>query len=821
MRKLTLKAKLGLMGICALLLVVIFTFNVVRDYNNRNENIIVRDEEMITFKEVKHLLSFLGVGEGDYIYQNEKEVEERELPDEGAYLAFEDFSYIIPSIANKLDLDMNTVLEQVSFNIQDEKDRKAVLVAEFLEIYEAVINALPSENAPVKEEELFIVGIPDKYKDEADKEIMSTDKGVFEFANGLDYGSFYINGELIKEDNEIEMDKESDVKEKKQSNNREFHINDNIDRKITAIVAGDNLVYVRGILDDETILHNVWIAQAYEQTVNTFAHEVTKEYRTQSNLSEEINGVVGDLIIKDGEIAGIRIKPERIDGKVLVTDEEYIEVEGYGQIPLDENYKIYKIYGDLAQEMTNSILVGYETTDFIVAEGKIVAALIKEELKAENIRVLIKTNQFSDYYHKEVSFTSNVDFTVTSGASGENVVSHPAGTAITIASGEEALGQGRMTVKPASEGGKIQLLSLERSSGNPAYRGQVEIAPTESGLLIINELPLEEYLYGVVPSEMPSSYNIEALKSQAICARSYAYNHLITNSLKEYGGHVDDSVSFQVYNNIEENEETILAVKDTYGKIMTYEGAVINAYYFSTSSGHTASVGEVWSGEAPYLSGKLQIASSGDEVIEASTDTDVDFSNEEVYRNFILNPAEATYDSEVVWYRWNTTISFDEITNSINSKLASRYNANPEYIQTLVKNEGGEEVFESHPIESIGNVVDIQVITRQKSGIITELKLVGSEKTVKIIGEYNIRTLLSAENQTIVRKDSSEVSQSMLPSAFFVIDKTGSAITINGGGYGHGVGMSQNGAKAMADQGKGYEEILKHYYSGVEITYIY
>ena len=101
-------------------------------------------------------------------------------------------------------------------------------------------------------------------------------------------------------------------------------------------------------------------------------------------------------------------------------------------------------------------------------------------------------------------------------------------------------------------------------------------------MLLINELALEEYLYAVVPSEMPTYYGIEALKVQAVCARSYAYRHLLANSLSRYGAHVDDSVSYQVYNNIPENEESVLAVKDTYGRVIEYEGEIITAYYFST-----------------------------------------------------------------------------------------------------------------------------------------------------------------------------------------------------------------------------------------------
>ena len=822
MRKMTIRTKLIIMGICAFLILAIFVVNVVRKYNVSDDEIILRDGEMITYEEVEHLLYYLGIEEGELEYKvNSKE----------DYVTFDNISKIMSSLEDKLDLDMEQVAESLTFQIKEEKENKAVLVSEFLEIYELVFASMPEENSPVKEEEFFVVGIADKYKMDSNRKIMSTNQGSLGFGSALDYGFAFVNGELIKEDNKDKI-KENIDGEQDQENSRAFNIEDYIDHKISAIVAGDEIVYVKGTLNKETILYNAWIVTGSGQKVNSFVHEVSKEFNTKSILSEEINGVVGDLIVQDQEIIGIRIKPDRINGKVLVTDKEYIEIEGYGQIPLDENYKIYKMFGELAEELTNSILVGYESTDFIVAEGKIVAALIKEEIKAENIRVLIKTNGFNDYYHNEVSFTSNDEFTL---VSGEEEVTHQAGTVINVKVGDETMAGGRITIKPNSENGRIQILSLDRAYGNPLYRGRVEIAPSDSGLLIVNELSLEEYLYAVVPSEMPSSYGIEALKSQAVCARSYALNHLMANSLNQYGAHVDDSVSFQVYNNIEENENTILAVKDTYGKVMTHGGLVITAYYFSTSCGHTASVGEVWSGNQTYLTGKPQTIFDGDgvpvtsiegEVVEAqvlatSLTSEVDFSNEETFRSFILNPVYQTYDSEFAWYRWKVNLPYDALTESINSRIASRYNANPEYIQALVTNEAGDQAYESQPIESIGTLEDVQISARQKSGIITEIILMGSEKQVKVIGEYNIRTLLSPEKQNIIRQDSSEVSQAMLPSAFFVMDKGEGVLTITGGGYGHGVGMSQNGAKAMADQGKEYEEILQHYYSGVELGYIY
>ncbi len=115
---------------------------------------------------------------------------------------------------------------------------------------------------------------------------------------------------------------------------------------------------------------------------------------------------------------------------------------------------------------------------------------------------------------------------------------------------------------------------------------------------MVNTLPLEEYLCGVVPSEMPASYPEEALKAQAVCARTYASVQMQESKLEDLGAQVDDSVAFQVYQNSPEAESSTKAVENTAGKILLSDGAPICAYYFSTSHGKT-STDEVVGGFLP------------------------------------------------------------------------------------------------------------------------------------------------------------------------------------------------------------------------------
>lgn len=838
-----MKIKLTLIGICVCLLILIFASNIYRKItsdNNKNlvvQDIILREGEMIGTEEALRLLSYLGLTvdemkESANIVVRDKSQDSDDTV-EAYYLSFGQCISLIEQVSSKLNFLSSNVNQTLYFDIQAEPSNKAMLTKEFLNVYESIIGLLPENSSPVTEITMFVLGTPNpEINSKETNEVMVTDQGSFNYSNSTNYDNFYLNGKLFYEydgnnDNHKQPTNEVSQGDNAYSKNK-LLIDDFINSKVLALVRGSEIIYIKDTLSEETILHNVWIETGAESTVSAFLHNVSKDFKTKYKLSQEIVGKIGDITILDKEIIKITLKPDIIGGKLLVANKDYIELEGYGKIDLDENYKIYKVYNELSMEVTNSILVGYETTEFVVADGKIVAALIKNAIKAENIRVLLKTNQFENIFHNTIKLTADRKFTVTVG---DDKKTYKAGDEITFDMDDDRLKQGRVHIKTNSENGKIKILSLERLNGNPEYRGSVEVSLTDKGLIIINELSIEEYLYAVIPSEMPTYYGLEPLKVQAICARSYAYNQLFANGYSEYGAHVDDSISYQVYNNIPENEASILAVKDTYGKVIEYNDSVITAYYFSTSSGHTASLEEVWgnSNKAAYLVGKLQNTYNlvDGEAVYVSAQTgdklQPDFSSEKTFRDFILNPKDATYDSEFSWYRWEVTISKDNLKKSIDKSLGNRYKANPALIVTLVDGElNNNPVYESRPMDTIGEVKNIKVGKREKSGIISELIIVGSKNTIKVATEYNIRILLAPLYDEVKRQDdSTSPSLSMLPSAFFVMDEDGKSVTIHGGGYGHGVGMSQNGVKAMADSGKDYEVIIKHYYDGVKIGFIY
>lgn len=146
--------------------------------------------------------------------------------------------------------------------------------------------------------------------------------------------------------------------------------------------------------------------------------------------------------------------------------------------------------------------------------------------------------------------------------------------------------------------GKLYYGLNENSLKKQGYEGVFSIIKENEGYVIVNEIGLEDYLRYVLPSEMPSSFSMEALKAQAICARTFAYSQMNGQKYIRYGANLDDSTSYQVYNATGTTKRADEAVKQTKGKVITCNGRLVNCYYFSTSSGMTEDM-EIWSGDNP------------------------------------------------------------------------------------------------------------------------------------------------------------------------------------------------------------------------------
>ncbi len=842
----SLKRKIVLMGICIGIVLIVLTVNIIRAVQNGNPSSPDKEkvpEHIITNAEAFRLFSYLSYNkaERDAIpmgieYEDEKMsgwydsyinaackmglIDNRvKLNPEVALTYGECKNYVDKLIYS--NSDYQEAYNKITFDFT--KAKEDMLVADFLELYQALLNTIPKEKRKVTEDTLLVVG---RDISEDGKDRMVTDKGKYYYLNAKEYEK-YINKQAKPQITVTPPPNQDSVN----GDNNKNLVDRFMDEGIKVLVSDQELVYITGVTTEKIVVHNVWIQSGKNTQLETYINGITKRFEAISEIKTSIEKVIGDITIENRKIVKVNVKPDKIHGKVLSIGKNYIEVSGYGKVPLEDDYKIYKVYGELGLEPTSSILVGYDNTEFVVSNGKISAALITGGIKAENIRVLIKNNGYKGNYHQDVVLTATTDYTVSTKKSKK---SFKAGDKLTINPDNELFSEGRIIVKPTIGTGKIQLLSVNRACGNPKYRGTVEIAKGDDGLLVVNELPMEEYLYAVIPSEMPTSYGVEALKVQAVCARSYAYRHLMANSLSEYGAHVDDSQSFQVYNNTAENEDSILAVKDTYGQVLKYNDNVIVAYYFSTSCGHTASPSSVWStnSKLPYLDGKLMLTEAKGDALEAQSSAEKkydDLSSEKKFEQFITSTDFTTYDSEFSWYRWKVSMDADDVEKVINKNLATKYNASPDTILTRNKDvkAGSSNEYQSKPVDTVGNLVDISVTKRDSSGIITEMIIKGSKNTIKVKMEYNIRALLAPLYDEIVRQDNTKVkSMSLLPSAFFMVDekKKGgklNTLTLTGGGFGHGVGMSQNAVKNLIAEGKNYKDIVSYFYQGTLLGNIY
>lgn len=580
------------------------------------------------------------------------------------------------------------------------------------------------------------------------------------------------------------------------------------DRTICVYTRDSQIISVLAQVADEVTYPNIWITLAEGDKLCAYISGVYREFEV-TGLKDSFKDTIGDIRMKDGRLEGLTIKKDTISGKVLKVSSEAIEVEGYGSVSVAPDFRVYKNYGELSQAGLNDILVGYSLSDFVVADGMICAAVINKELHADDIRVLIMNTGYGSIFHERVTLTSEQGFSL---KKGDEIVHIDAGELLDIYPDSEYMAEGRIVLEPDGINNSITIMSIERSYGNPYYTGTLEIACEDGGLVVINELPLEEYLYHVVPSEMPVRFGVEALKVQAVCARSYAYRHILNNSYRVYGAHVDDSVNFQVYNNIEEQPDSNQAVKETYGQVISKDSQVVTAYYYSTSCGYMSDL-SVWGGTEDGIYKAKTVNREG---------KTYDLSDEDSFREFIYSTNSSDYDYEFPFYRWNVELDMEYLTERINNYLTIRYNLDPSNI--LMKNAEGEYVSGQTPY--VGRVISLEVAQRTASGAVRRLIIHGMEGDVQVRGELNIRYVLGPGGNLINTHTQTQTTFDILPSAYICIEEmyeegTVTGYRIMGGGYGHGIGMSQNAVSSMVKQGMRYDDILGFFYNGIDIVNIY
>jgi stage II sporulation protein D len=399
-----------------------------------------------------------------------------------------------------------------------------------------------------------------------------------------------------------------------------------------------------------------------------------------------------------------------------------------------------------------------------------------------------------------------------------------------------------------------------------SYRGSMEVTSYNGKLALINQVQFEQYLYGVVSSELGAGWPLEALKAQAVAARTYA----LKMGMKYKIAHVSDTTYEQAYlGKDREFPQAVEAVEATRGEVIMDKDGLITPFYYSNSGGITSEAIEVWSNPVPYAKSVL------------SPDENAQIGKLVWYR-IMLDDGRSGYirsDYAVLTSSMNGAgLPYIEVnTNGVNVRSAPRVNET-ENAPIAKVNSGERYVWIGQDIESnaynwirgpfSADVLKLSINSRADSSIQGNLQTLEITST----GVSNRVTAMTANGQPIVMKDADSYRGALngLPSTLFEIEETGrytilgannktrelpkyrGAIHILSGnqsteltsseyyvmnaqlqvravtkepqfrfiglGFGHGLGMSQYGTKALAERGYDYATILQYYYKDVSIT---
>lgn len=355
---------------------------------------------------------------------------------------------------------------------------------------------------------------------------------------------------------------------------------------------------------------------------------------------------------------------------------------------------------------------------------------------------------------------------------------------------------GSVTVNAADVGDELVYdTQTTVSVDGKEYRGSIILKKNDSGLItVINRVNMEDYIASVVSKEMSPSFGKEALKAQAVCARTYAVRY--KGKHKAYGFDLCTSTDCQAYGGVaSESAQSIAAAQETAGMVMKYNGSPIEAVYSATSGGWTEDVKNVWGSDIPYLSAVEDPYESKD--VYGSTWT----------REITVERASEIMNNKGYNLGTVTAVTVEEQTErGVVTKLK-------------VTGTNGEKTFTREGCRlAFGSVVLSQafsVTPNTAGGIPSEPLYVAGG--AKISGSVSV---ISADG--ISKRELDDVTLQGTSSRFYQAVTGGGEVlsfTFNGRGNGHLVGMSQNGANGMAAAGFAYDEILKHYYKGIEITW--
>ena len=351
------------------------------------------------------------------------------------------------------------------------------------------------------------------------------------------------------------------------------------------------------------------------------------------------------------------------------------------------------------------------------------------------------------------------------------------------------------------------------------FKGAFNLVTGENGIVVINQVDVEEYLTSVISSEMSAQASKELLKAHAVISRSWLLAQIEKNfrlgrkEEKQQNCYRDNEQLIRWYdredhtifdvcaddqcqryqgNTRASNQSVVEAVKETRGQVLMHKHAICDARFSKCCGGVTEEFNYCWEDKHyPYLSA----------VRDLDTDAPLsDLTQEEEAERWIRQRPESfchTTDPKIL----------SQILNNYDQETHDFYRWKVRYTQAELA-----ELIATHTKSDYGEILDLIPVERGKSGRISRLKIVGTLKTMTIGKELEIRRTLSPTH---------------LFSSAFVVDKGPEVngvpewFELTGAGWGHGVGLCQIGAAVMGEKGYSYDQILLHYYQGAEIRKLY
>jgi len=434
---------------------------------------------------------------------------------------------------------------------------------------------------------------------------------------------------------------------------------------------------------------------------------------------------------------------------------------------------------------------------------------------ADLIRVGLSTTDQKEQEYTNTKISANSAYTLTDEGNNTGIFRGQPGQGVTItvnktgffvvkpgAASTSGPFKGPLTLKPENSSGLVTALSITRNQKTPSYKGYFEITRGYSSpnkLSLVNVVSLQDYLKAVVPNELPARYGYEAVKAQSVAARNYAIR-----PREKFWPQFDicDSQYCQVYFGSQtEHATTNKALSETHGLIGLFGGEPILALFSSANGGHSENYENAFSDPKtktfpdkpiPYLSGRP------DETVAGIPN---DLTLEDNTRAFWIDRRYAGYDVHSPYARWEKLWPKATITASLNTTLT-------EACQDPITSAFVSPKFAKG--QTIGTLQRVTVLRRGVSGKAMAVEITGSNGKWVIQKEFVIRKVFAHGGR-------------MLPSGNVVFshltNAQGDLVTLkaNGGGFGHGVGLSQLGASYLSGKGSPFNEIIQHYYRGVAI----